>query len=158
MVNFALALIPDETLQATIDKFFKTQWHNTLNQRAYTALASRPAPLFIETRTTSSTADRSKVQLGIWVAAWYQRLRDANSAKNPTSIALMQYVLPPPVGKAYPDVMQTLIDQAIRIVDTASIVGMYQLLTALRVIRKWADTEFCTCIGDFLANIEIPSQ
>ncbi|EWZ85481.1 hypothetical protein FOWG_11979 [Fusarium oxysporum f. sp. lycopersici MN25] len=92
MVNFALALIPDETLQATIDKFFKTQWHNTLNQRAYTALASRPAPLFIETRTTSSTADRSKVQLGIWVAAWYQRLRDANSAKNPTSIALMQYV------------------------------------------------------------------
>ncbi|EXK35686.1 hypothetical protein FOXG_14797 [Fusarium oxysporum f. sp. lycopersici 4287] len=90
MVNFALALIPDETLQATIDKFFKTQWHNTLNQRAYTVLASRPAPLFIETRTTSSTADRSKVQLGIWVAAWYQRLRDANSAKIPTSIALLQ--------------------------------------------------------------------
>jgi hypothetical protein len=55
-------------------------------------------------------------------------------------------------------VIQTLIDQAVRIGDTASIVGMYQLLTALRVIRKWADTEFCTWIGDFLANIEIPSQ
>ncbi|EMT74620.1 hypothetical protein FOC4_g10000747, partial [Fusarium odoratissimum] len=109
-----------------IDKFLKTQWHDTLNQRAYTALASRTAPLFIETRTTSSTADRSKVRLGIWVAAWYQRL--------------------------------TLIDQAVRIGDTASIVGMYQLLTALRVIGKWADTEFCTWIGDFLANIEIPSQ
>ncbi|KAJ0154352.1 Uncharacterized protein HZ326_3273 [Fusarium oxysporum f. sp. albedinis] len=35
MVNFALALIPEETLQATIDKFLKTKWHDTLNQRAY---------------------------------------------------------------------------------------------------------------------------
>ncbi|KAJ4044811.1 hypothetical protein NW761_008271 [Fusarium oxysporum] len=157
MVNFALALIPEETLQATIDKFPKTQWHATLNQRAYNALASRPAPLFIETRTTSSTADRSKVRLGIWVAAWYQRLRDANSTKDPISIPLLQ-VLPPPVGKAYANVMQTLIDQAVRIGDTTSIVGMYQLLTALRVIGKWADTEFRTWIGDFLANIEIPSQ
>ncbi|KAH7183823.1 hypothetical protein BKA60DRAFT_602961 [Fusarium oxysporum] len=135
MVNFALALIRDETLQATIDKFLKTQWHDTLNQRAYTAL----------------------VRLGIWVAAWYRRLRDANSAKDPISIPLLQ-VLPPTVGKAYANVMQTLIDQAVRIGDTASIVGMYQLLTALRVIGKWADTEFCTWIGDFLANIEIPSQ
>ncbi|KAK2669683.1 hypothetical protein RAB80_015209 [Fusarium oxysporum f. sp. vasinfectum] len=157
MVNFALALIPKETLQATIDKFLKTQGHDTLNQRAYTALAPRPAPLFIETRTTSSTADRSKVRLGISVAAWYQRLRDANSAKDPMSIHLLQ-VLPPPVGKAYANVMQTLIGQAVRIGDTTSIVGMYQLLTALRVIGKWADTEFRTWIGDFLANIEIPSQ
>ncbi|KAK2686749.1 hypothetical protein QWA68_014587 [Fusarium oxysporum] len=160
MVNFALALIPKETLQATIDKFLKTQGHDTLNQRAYTALASRPAPLFIETRTTSSTADRSKVRLGIWVAAWYQRLRDANSAKDPMSIHLLQVW-----GKVWHVLFAadekdkiTLIGQAVRIGDTTSIVGMYQLLTALRVIGKWADTEFRTWIGDFLANIEIPSQ
>ncbi|KAI3576682.1 hypothetical protein IWW34DRAFT_808539 [Fusarium oxysporum f. sp. albedinis] len=122
MVNFALALIPEETLQATIDKFLKT-------------------------KTTSSTADRRKVRLGIWVGIWV----------DPISIPLLQ-VLPPTVGKAYANVIQTLIDQAVRIGDTASVVGMYQLLTALRVIRKWADTEFCTWIGDFLANIEIPSQ
>ncbi|KAF5703722.1 methyltransferase type 11 [Fusarium mundagurra] len=162
MVDFALALIPDDTLQVTIDNFLKTQWHDTINQTACTALASRPAPLFIETKTTSGAENRSQAQLGIWVAAWYQRLRAAKSTKDSIPIPLLQVY-----GNVWHVIFATdekdkitIIDQVIRIGDTASIVGMYQLLTALRVIGKWANTEFRTWIGDFLENIQIqiPSQ
>ncbi|KAF4435004.1 methyltransferase type 11 [Fusarium austroafricanum] len=154
LVDFALALIPDDTLQATIDKFLKTQRHDTLNQTAYTALASRPAPLFIETKTTSGSENRSQVQLGIWVAAWYQRLRAATSTMDPIPIPLLQVY-----GNVWHVIFATdkndkitLIDQVVRIGDTASIVGMYQLFTALRAIGKWADTEFRTWIVGFLEN------
>ncbi|KAF4952804.1 hypothetical protein FGADI_6465 [Fusarium gaditjirri] len=160
MVDFALTLIPDDTLQATIDEFLRTQWHDTINQTRYTALASRPAPLFIETKTTSGSENRSQAQLGIWVAAWYQRLRAANSTKDVIPIPLLQVY-----GKVWHVIFATdekdkitLIDQTIRVGDTASIVGMYQLLTALRAIGTWADTEFRTWIGDFLEEIEMPSN
>ncbi|KAF9766323.1 hypothetical protein IL306_001290 [Fusarium sp. DS 682] len=90
MVDFAIVLIPDETLQGTIDDFLSKQTHATINQTTYDALARRPAPVFIETKASTSMVNRSQVQLGIWTAAWFQRLRAAQSTKDPIAIPVIQ--------------------------------------------------------------------
>ncbi|KAL6912489.1 hypothetical protein FSST1_010249 [Fusarium sambucinum] len=155
MVDFALALIPDAELQTKIDLFLRTQHHETINQTTYPALANRPAPLFIETKTTSGSGSRSQVQLGIWAASWFQRLRAAGSAKEAIPIPLVQVY-----GNIWHVIFAfnendkvTLVDHTFRIGDTASIVGMYQLMAALRVVGKWADTEFRTWVAEFLEGI-----
>ncbi|KAG8668247.1 hypothetical protein FPOAC2_07537 [Fusarium poae] len=155
MVDFALVLIPDAELQTKIDHFLRTQHHATINQTTYHALANRPVPLFIGTKTTSGSGSRSQVQLGIWAASWFQRLRAAGSAKE---------ALPIPLVRVYGHVWQVMIaidendkvlmvDQAVCIGDTASIIGMYQLMAALRIIGKWADTEFRAWITEFLDSV-----
>jgi hypothetical protein len=90
MVDFAIVLIPDEALQGTIDDFLSKQTHNTINQTTYDALTRRPAPIFIETKASTSMVNRSQVQLGIWTAAWFQRLRAAQSTKDPIAIPVIQ--------------------------------------------------------------------
>lgn len=77
MVDFALVLQPKEGLQNLIDTFLDTQPHTTatINQTIYEPLRTRPAPIFIETKTSLGNIDAANVQLGVWVAAWHDRMR-----------------------------------------------------------------------------------
>ncbi|KAK2471344.1 hypothetical protein H9L39_17575 [Fusarium oxysporum f. sp. albedinis] len=156
MVDFAIVLIPDETLQGTIDDFLSKQTHATINQTTYDALARRPAPVFIETKASTSMLNRSQVQLGIWTAAWFQRLRAAQSTKDPIAIPVIQvYGHVWHVLFAMDDKDKILIlDQSIRIGDTATVVGIYQLIAALRVIGNWMDRTFRIWIGGFLEGAQ----
>ncbi|KAH8713526.1 hypothetical protein HC256_006671 [Beauveria bassiana] len=81
MVDYALVLRPSDTLQALIDRFLGSEpWERqSINQTRYEPLRAQPAPVFIETKTTSATQDSANVQLGIWVAAWHERIRTVAS-------------------------------------------------------------------------------
>ncbi|KAG7408807.1 hypothetical protein Forpe1208_v012087 [Fusarium oxysporum f. sp. rapae] len=75
MVDFALALEPDEQLAAIIKQYTNPLADGTVNQTAYGPLKNRPAPVFIETKTSAGNLETSGVQLGVWVAAWHESLR-----------------------------------------------------------------------------------
>ncbi|KAL6402768.1 hypothetical protein AUP68_14104 [Ilyonectria robusta] len=60
MVDFALILAPDEDLEALIETFTKSSPTATVNQTAYYPLKSRPAPVFIETKTSAGNIEASK--------------------------------------------------------------------------------------------------
>ncbi|KAM3555252.1 hypothetical protein ARSEF4850_006079, partial [Beauveria asiatica] len=77
MVDYALILRPSDALQALIDRFLGSEpWEKqSINQTRYEPLHAQPAPVFIETKTTSATQDSANVRLGIWVAAWHERIR-----------------------------------------------------------------------------------
>ncbi|EXK25033.1 hypothetical protein FOMG_18275 [Fusarium oxysporum f. sp. melonis 26406] len=156
MVDFAIVLIPDEALQGTIDDCLSKQTHVTINQTTYDALVRRPAPIFIETKASTSMVNRSQVQLGIWTAACFQRLQAAQSTKDPIAIPVIQvYGHVWHVLFAMDDEDKILIlDQSIRIGDTATVMGIYQLVAALRVIGNWIDTTFRTWIGGFLEGTQ----
>lgn len=53
IVDFALILAPDEDLEALIEMFTKSSPIATVNQTAYYPLKSRPAPVFIEIKTSA---------------------------------------------------------------------------------------------------------
>ncbi|CVL08198.1 uncharacterized protein FMAN_14160 [Fusarium mangiferae] len=123
LVDFALVLMPNNALEDKITRFFANQEYPTVNQTLYDALSRRPAPVFIETKTSAGVINRSHVQLGIWTAAWYQRLRAVKSTKDPIAI---------PVIQVHGDVWTvmfakddknkiSLLDQSIRIGDTATL-------------------------------------
>ncbi|KAF5022984.1 hypothetical protein F66182_4941 [Fusarium sp. NRRL 66182] len=77
MVDFALVLEPGNELKAVIKQFLSCQDIKgaTINQTLYEPLRSRPACVFIETKVGSGTADAANCQLGVWVAAWHERMR-----------------------------------------------------------------------------------
>lgn len=75
MVDFALILAPDEDLEALIETFSKSSPTATVNQTAYYPLKSRPAPVFIETKTSAGNIEAANVQLGVWIAAWHESIR-----------------------------------------------------------------------------------
>ncbi|KAF4979686.1 hypothetical protein FZEAL_4145 [Fusarium zealandicum] len=155
MVDFALVLIPDDTLEGKIKGFLTKQQNPTINHTMYDALSQRPAPVFIETKTSAGVVDRSHVQLGIWTAAWFQRLRAVKSTKGPIAVPVIQVH-----GNVWTAMFAVdgkdkilLLDQSVRIGDTATLLGLYQLLSALRVIGKWINTTFQTWLGEFLDGV-----
>lgn len=77
MVDYVVAIRPSDTLRVLIDTFLlgEPQERDSINQTRYRPLQKRPAPIFIETKTTSGVQDGASVQLGVWLAAWYERLR-----------------------------------------------------------------------------------
>ncbi|KAM5343903.1 hypothetical protein ACJ41O_012440 [Fusarium nematophilum] len=154
MVDFALTLLPDDTLKATIDEFLTQREHRMVNQTAYEALRTRPAPVFVETKISTGNVASSHVQLAIWTAAWHERLRAGNTGQRLIAI---------PVFQVYGSVWQVLfavdngnemllLDQSMRIGDTSTILGMYQLRAALAVVAKWIETDFRNWISRFLSS------
>ena len=79
IVDFILLLRPSQqstpptAVQALLQSLPFDQ--RTLNQTDYGSLRYFPAPVAIETKTTSSDLEEAKVQLGVWVAAWFRRIR-----------------------------------------------------------------------------------
>ncbi|KAM0229982.1 hypothetical protein ACHAP5_011484 [Fusarium lateritium] len=90
MVDFALVLLPDAPLEAKIKAFLAKEDYSTVNHTMYDALSRRPAPVFIETKTSAGVVDRSHAQLGIWTAAWFSRLRAAKSSRLVTGVPVIQ--------------------------------------------------------------------
>ncbi|KAH6977770.1 hypothetical protein EDB82DRAFT_557157 [Fusarium venenatum] len=144
MVDFALVLIPDDTLEEKIKGFLKKQRYFTISHTMYDALSQHPTPVFIETKTSA----------GVVARTWYQRLRAAKSTKDLIAVPIMQVH-----GNVWTVSFAVvnknkilLLDQSVRIGDTATIIGIYQL-AILRVIGKWINTTFRTWLSDFLDGV-----
>ncbi|KAH6982503.1 hypothetical protein EDB80DRAFT_255054 [Ilyonectria destructans] len=150
MVDFAVVLRPEEEFQNLIDTFLDKQPHTmaTINQTIYEPLRTRPAPIFIETKTSSGNMDTANVQLGVWVAAWHQRMRSIIALGGGTD-----KVITIPVIQVIGSVWTLLfvldagteirmLDGNFRIGDTDSIFGIYQLQAAISALADWTNDTF----------------
>ncbi|PWI65093.1 hypothetical protein PCL_07392 [Purpureocillium lilacinum] len=150
MVDFALVLQPKEGLQNLIDTFLDTQPHTTatINQTIYEPLRTRPAPIFIETKTSLGNIDAANVQLGVWVAAWHDRMRSIISLAEISSKIITIPVIQV-VGSVWTvmfvkdtDAEIQILDGNFRIGDTDSILGIYQLQAAISALADWTKETF----------------
>ncbi|KPM37983.1 hypothetical protein AK830_g8584 [Neonectria ditissima] len=153
MIDFALLLLPDQPLQVAIDTVLQQQYC-TINQTTYEALRTRPAPVFVETKVSTGNMASSNVQLAVWTAAWHERLRAIRTDRRIITVPLIQ---------VYGNVWQVLfavdngddlllLDESMRIGDTSTITGLYQLRAALAVIARWMDGDFRDWITKFLTD------
>ncbi|CAH0020540.1 unnamed protein product [Clonostachys rhizophaga] len=140
MVDFAVVLRPKEELQNLINTFLDNQPYTTptVNQTIYEHLRTRPAPIFIETKTSSGNMDTANVQLGIWVAAWHQL----------ASVWNLMFVL-----DAGTEIR--MLDGNFRIGDTDSILGIYQLQAAIFALADWTNDTFEPWFTDLLARATV---
>ncbi|EGU89079.1 hypothetical protein IWW34DRAFT_676866 [Fusarium oxysporum f. sp. albedinis] len=159
MVDFALALEPDEQLATIIKQYTNPIADGTVNQTAYGPLKNRPAPVFIETKTSAGNLETSGVQLGVWVAAWHESLRSimrrGGAAERIITIPLIQvsagsWTIMFAVDGGN-EVQILYAEQAI-IGNSGSLTGMYQLQTAFKAIVKWMEGPFKTWITEVLTR------
>ncbi|KAF7549734.1 hypothetical protein G7046_g8246 [Stylonectria norvegica] len=182
MVDFALVLRPNEALQSLIEGFLSTQPYTraSINQTIYEPLRLRPAPIFIETKTSSGNMDTANVQLGVWVAAWHERVRDIIAIKGGTdkviTIPMIQVV-----GTVWTVLFavdrgseivsflllitlhhltseQRLADGDFRVGDTSTIIGIYQLQATMAALACWMKDIFEPWIFNLLTSIASVSR
>ncbi|OAA65108.1 hypothetical protein LEL_10555 [Akanthomyces lecanii RCEF 1005] len=151
MVDYALALQPSDTLRPLIDEFLRREpWERqSINQTRYEPLRACPAPLFVETKTTSGTQDGASVQLGIWLAAWYKRMRTLAVLAGSPQERLLTLPVIQVVGGVW-SVMYAVDEVTeIRVLyrnaqigETDSMLGMYELQASLAALGGWVKGTF----------------
>lgn len=140
-----------------------------VNQTAYLALMDSPIAMAIETKT-ETTGDDPLVQLGIWTAAWYQRMYDLRTSlvgpgpKPPLvrivasddqtiqdkSLTALQVSVPiiQVVGHAWQVYFVQDAGTSINVYgplslgSTETIVSMYSLLSSLEAVKDWVQDVF----------------
>ncbi|KAK7428344.1 hypothetical protein QQZ08_005101 [Neonectria magnoliae] len=152
MVDFALILVPDEDLEAHIKTFTKSSLTATVNQTAYYPLKSRPAPVFIETKTSAGNIEAANVQLGVWIAAWHESIRSimrlGGDVERIITLPVIQVVDGVWTLMFAVDAQNEIhiLDRDLRIGNSSTVHGMYQLQAALSAIVHWMEGEFKTWI------------
>ncbi|KAF5023645.1 hypothetical protein F66182_4290 [Fusarium sp. NRRL 66182] len=139
---------------------FIRQWSDSINHVSYTPLRYRPILLGIETKTVERTEAEARMQLGIWIAAHIRRIWSlggnlASSEADKLEQTIQDMVFPliyvqsakwslmfarpfftdTPEGRS----IKIVIYHDISLGETSSIQGIYQLLQAFRVLRKWGN-------------------
>ncbi|KAF5022532.1 hypothetical protein F66182_5434 [Fusarium sp. NRRL 66182] len=152
MVDFALALEPDQDLAAIIQQFMKTSPDATLNQTAYYPLKTRPAPVFIETKTSAANSETASVQLGVWIAAWHESMRSLlklGKFDEPViTVPCIQVTEGTWTLMFAVDAGEELhiLERNFRIGNSGTPIGIYQLQAALSAISQWIEGTFKTWI------------
>ncbi|KAK8148508.1 hypothetical protein G3M48_009962 [Beauveria asiatica] len=135
MVDFALVM--------------QEPWENqSINQTLYEPLRTRPAPIFIETMTVSGTKESANVQLGIWIAAWRQRMRPIMALAGAEEEKLLTLPVIQVMDSAWS--VSFVVDEGthICIIDdyiignTNSMLGIYQLQASMAALGAWVKDVF----------------
>ncbi|KAM3447858.1 hypothetical protein MY3296_008313 [Beauveria thailandica] len=161
MVDYALVLRPSDTLKTLISHFLASEpWERqSINQTRYEPLRAQPAPIFIETKTISGTQDSANVQLGIWVAAWCERMRAVVSRAGTDEKILTLPVIQVTGGDVWSALYVVddgtrirVLDADCRIGNTSSILGIYQLQASMAALGRWVEETFTPWFTDLLAR------
>jgi hypothetical protein len=163
MIDFTINLIPNGETDDLIRRLLRYQPPDlqTINQTAYSPVRFEPIAISIETKTPDASQGEAKMQLGVWVAAHFNRLRML-SHEDPVSLTLpllyvsgTQWFLLFACDSAQQIVCCFLICLACQLLtfqqellgklfvgDTDTIVGCYKLLVTLRCLCGWVTTTF----------------
>jgi len=91
MVDYAIHLCPDAELDASIRQKLQPEpaKSQSINQTMYSYLRQRPIAISIETKTADAAESTARVQLAIWVAAHFARLRKLSPSKMLPTLPLL---------------------------------------------------------------------
>ncbi|KAH6881082.1 hypothetical protein B0T10DRAFT_494766 [Thelonectria olida] len=171
MVDFVLVLAPDSEpssvhdiemvnliRRAVLAQPGSTQY---INQTQYPPVQFRPISVSIETKASGS-AEEGKVQLGVWSAAWHQRMRTLLDSARSTDEERRIITLPLLLAVEHEwkllyacdrgDRIEILQDMSVG--DTKTIVGMYTVMAVLDELAKWSTSVFREWIVDVITSID----
>jgi hypothetical protein len=173
IVDYVIHLEPFSTAGDIIRSFFSRP-NDSINHISHDGLRKAPIAVSIVTHTESQTADESKVQLGVWLAAQVARI-EALARRCGQLDIISQTVFPlidvqsetwslflarvtpsdgskPAGSKDHVPESSTEIFHSRPLGNTASPVQTYRLLKNLRVLRTWVDEDYRQWWDDFLVE------
>lgn len=163
MVDYTVNLAPDDEMYEKILLVIQNQPHGlqTINQTSFTPVRFRPIAISIETKTPNASEEEAMIQLGMWVAAHFKRIRMFSRGELVTPTLPLLYVSSAqwsllfaidrgkhvvcpsirtsclPVSHIWQELLGKL-----NIGDTDNVVGCYKLLASLRCLCEWVTTTF----------------
>ncbi len=77
MVDYSINLLPNEDIKNAIIRLLRVQSYDlqTINQTRADPVRFRPIAISIETKTPNASQQEASIQLGMWVAAYFNRIR-----------------------------------------------------------------------------------
>ncbi|KAJ0163515.1 hypothetical protein CTA2_2863 [Colletotrichum tanaceti] len=136
--------------------------YEVINHTRYFALRQRPVALSIETKKTGEGWDAAALQLGVWQAAHWELLRrlvDISGGDDASALLQQKFEFLPAViiqGHDWNLVVttirggQTHLWSKIAIGTTNSIMGIYQIVHTLQVLRRWAAETYWPAFRELL--------
>ena len=166
MVDYSISLVPNQDMHDAIIRLLKNEAYElqTINQTRSDPLRFRPIAISIETKKASLAGQGARIQLGMWVAAHFNRIRALKdeSLIMPTlpliSVAgaewhlhfardcdkqIVSYSGNPSTLAVFATylLLQEIIGD-LHLGDTRSLLGCYKLLAGLRCLCGWVTTKF----------------
>lgn len=116
----------------------------TFNQTAYFPLVHAPAGVFIETKADGGSANDGQVQLGLWVASWFKRIRMINTYSVRLPFLPLLLIEKDQWNCFFACYAQDVIQVVgpLNVGNTAGLAGSYRLLAALRELSRWVNDDF----------------
>jgi hypothetical protein len=166
MVDFGIVLVPDQ--QSSLYELLRTTvlsepgGSQCINQTLYPPVQYHPISISVETKASAS-AEEGRVQLGVWTAAWYQRMKAFRTSRS-ESLQAEERMLTLPLLLVVEhewklffacdrgDRLEIVGDMSIG--DTKSLIGLYTVVAVLRVLAKWTRNDFKDWISRFLQSCE----
>lgn len=158
MVDFAFVLALDDppnnqrpdygALKKRIEEVVCTQPFGleTINQSVYGPLTRRPVGVIIETKSANDLKE-GRIQLAVWTAAWYQRMRALRGNHRPRFVTLPLLLGGENSWNLYfacdrGDQVGIEIVGPLRVGGTQDLLELYIFLAVLRALAAWMDGPF----------------
>lgn len=149
-VDYAIVLEPSESLKTRIRDRVEHDIFGSINHTAQEHMRYQPIGISIETKLPGESKREADKQLLVWVSGHFTRLRQLLSTKQSQEIPALPLLLVQGhdwklyVAKVGENPLERKLDlfQEMTIGSTASIVGIYTLLAALRRLAEWTEKRY----------------
>ncbi|KAF4968740.1 hypothetical protein FSARC_3923 [Fusarium sarcochroum] len=150
MVDLGVRVCPPPHVAETIQKRIIGLPDNErcFNQTIYRPIRYDPVAMVVETKIAKGDLEEARLQLGIWVASWHQRMKMLiGTSSNKPLVTLPLVIVMEHKWRllfACDKKDQIVILQDVEIGSTDSLIGLYTIVATLRVIGEWMQDTYKT--------------
>ncbi|KAH7121652.1 hypothetical protein EDB81DRAFT_814184 [Dactylonectria macrodidyma] len=165
MVDWGVRALPDASTSARIRETLISlpEPHRCVNQTTYGPVRYDPIAMVVETKIGIGAAEEARLQVGIWIAAWHQRIElfkaTSSAAAEPIItiplIIIMEHewrLLFACDRGTYVEIVEDII-----IGDTRGLIGLYTILATLRALASWSQKSFLPWVERLFTPKTLPS-
>lgn len=149
MVDYVIVIEPDPGLETKILEKIKAMIHITesINHSDAEYLCFDPIAISMETKRAAINEDKGDVQLSVWIKAHYAKLRQLAPQIPANELPVLPIMTA--LGHSWTFMLaemfagdQVIIHRELSLGATSSMLGIYQLLAAVRRLARWVHEDY----------------
>ncbi|KAL3587396.1 hypothetical protein FPOAC2_13292 [Fusarium poae] len=159
MIDLGVRICPPPHLSEIIQKQIigLPDRERCLNQTVYRPVRNDPIAMVIETKIARGDLEEARLQLGIWVASWHQRMKMLIGAYSDKALVTLPLIIVMEhkwrLLFACDKKDQIVILQDLEIGSTDNLMGLYTIVATLRVIGAWMQDTYMSWLEDALRHV-----
>ncbi|KAJ4152180.1 hypothetical protein NW765_017689 [Fusarium oxysporum] len=161
MIDWAIRVRPSPNTSEQIRKVLSglPDDQRSINQTTYGPVRFDPIAVSIETKIAIGAIEEARLQLGLWVAAWHQRVSTLSQSVGSGHIITLPLILVMEhewhLLLACDRGDRIEIIEGIAIGDTRGLIGLYIIIGVLRVLASWMQDEYMTWVQKLVDKISV---